>query len=124
MSVEIGYVVLYMKDTEQAAAFWQTNFDFKVKKEQEVGPHKVITIGTVEGQTNFELVPLALMENNPNNLNLAIPSICLHTSDLQAEHERLTALGVRVTDIADHGGRNSFAIFDAEDNAFACVEAS
>lgn len=115
----IGYVVLYMKDTVKAAEFWQTYFNFEVKNEVDAGGHKVITVGAVDGQTNFELVPLALMTDNPYNLNLAIPSICLSTDDLQAEHIRLTKLGANVSPITDHGGRDSFAIIDFEENAFA-----
>lgn len=117
--VNIGYVVLYMNDTEKAAEFWQTYFDFKIKNVVDAGEHKVITIGAADGQTNFELVPLALMADNPYNLNLGIPSICLNASDLQAEHMRLTKLGANVSPIADHGGRDSFAIIDFEQNAFA-----
>lgn len=117
--VNIGYVVLYMKDTEKAAEFWQTNFDFVIKNEVAAGEYKVITVGAKDGQTNFELVPLALMEDNPFNLNLGIPSICLSVDDLEAEHKRLTALGANVMSIENHGGRRSFAIIDPEGNAFA-----
>ncbi|WOO88631.1 VOC family protein [Mollicutes bacterium LVI A0078] len=119
MSVGIGYVVLYVNDTEKTANFWTTNFGFEIKNEVAAGEHKVITIGATDSQTNFELVPLALMEGNPFNLNLGLPSICLNTDDLQAEHERLTSLGVNVTEISDHGGRMSFAVIDEDGNAFA-----
>lgn len=122
MSVGIGYVVLYLNDTEKAAEFWTKNFEFEVKNTVEAGEHQVITIGAVNSQTNFELVPLALMADNPYNLNLEIPSICLYTDDLEIEHTRLEQLGVTVTPIEDHGGRNSFAVIDLEENAFAVVQ--
>lgn len=120
--VKIGYVVLYMNDTQKAAEFWQTYFDFVIKNVVDAGEHQVITVGAVDGQTNFELVPLALMADNPYDLNLGIPSICLSTDDLQAEHQRLVKLGANVSPIADHGGRDSFAIIDFEENAFAIAE--
>lgn len=122
MSVGIGYVVLYVSDAEKAASFWTTNFEFEIKNEVLAGEHKVITVGATNSQTNFELVPLALMEGNPFNLNLGLPSICLTTDDLQAEHKRLTDLGVNVTEISDHGGRMSFAVIDDEQNAFAIAQ--
>lgn len=122
MSVGIGYVVLYMNDTVKAAKFWQDTFGFEIKNEVAAGEYKVITIGAVDSQTNFELVPLALMADNPYNLNLDLPSICLYTNDLQAEHDRLTSLGTNVTSIEDHGGRQSFAVLDEDQNAFAMVE--
>ncbi len=122
MKVQIGYVVLYLEDTIAGAKFWQENFDFEIKGEVEAGEHKVITIGAKDGQTNFELVPLALMENNPFNINLGIPSICLLTDDLQGTHAQLTKGGAEVTEISDHGGKNSFAIIDGEGNAFAIAQ--
>lgn len=122
MNVGIGYVVLYLNDTVAAAKFWADTFDFEIKKEVQVGEHKVITIGAENSETNFELVPLGLMADNPYNLNLGIPSICLGTDDLHAEHKRLTNLGVNVSEIADHGGRESFAVIDLEENAFAIAQ--
>ncbi len=122
MNIGIGYVVLYLNDTEKAAEFWQTNFGFEIKNELDAGGHKVITIGAKDSQTNFELVPLALMEDNPYNLNLGMPSICLFTDDLEAEHKRLTDLGANVTEISDHGGRMSFAIVDLEGNGIAMMQ--
>ncbi len=121
MSVEIGYVVLYVNDTNAIANFWQQAFDFEIKNEVEAGTEKVITVGAKGGQTNFELVPLSLMADNPYNLNLGIPSICLYADDLQAEHNRLKEIGIEVSEIADHGGRNAFTVFDSEKNAFAVV---
>ncbi len=122
MNVQIGYVVLYLEDTLAGAKFWQDNFDFVVKNEVEAGEHKVITVGAQDGQTKFELVPLALMENNPFNINLEIPSICLLTDDLESTHASLTEGGANVTEIADHGGKNTFAIIDSEGNAFAIAQ--
>lgn len=122
MSVGIGYVVLYVEDTVKTAEFWKKTFDFEIKSEQDANGFKVITIGAKGSQTNFELVPLALMADNPYNLNLGMPSICLYTDDLQVEHQRLTKLGTNVTEISDHGGRMSFAVIDEDSNGIAMVQ--
>ncbi len=122
MNVGIGYVVLYLNDTEAASNFWVDTFDFEVKKVVDTGEHKVITIGAKNSETNFELVPLQLMANNPYNLNLEMPSICLKTDNLHEEHQRLTSLGVSVSEIANHGETESFSIVDLEGNAFAVTQ--
>ncbi len=122
MSVGIGYVVLYVEDTVKTAEFWSKAFNFEIKSEQDANGLKVIAIGAKDSQTNFELVPLALMADNPFNLNLGMPSICLHTDDLEAEHQRLSDLGINITDINDHGGRMSFAVIDDAGNGIAMMQ--
>lgn len=122
MKAEIGYVVLYLKDTQAGAKFWTDNFDFIIKKEVEVGEFKVITVGTKTGTTNFELVPLGLMEDNPHGLNLAIPSICLRVDNLEQTYAELKSKGVEVSPIEDHGGMLTFAVIDSESNAYAVLE--
>ncbi len=122
MSVGIGYVVLYVNNTADVSKFWQDAFNFEIKNEVEAGTEKVITIGAKDSQTNFELVPLSLMGDNPYNLNLGIPSICLYADNLEVEQARLKSIGVNVSEIADHGGRNAFTVIDCEQNAFAVVE--
>jgi hypothetical protein len=37
----------------------------------------------------FELVPLEVMKDNPDGLDLVTPSICFHVDDLEAIHDVL-----------------------------------
>jgi hypothetical protein len=67
----------------------------------------------------FELVPLALMKNNPDGLDLATPSIAFHVDDLDAARSSLVARGVQATEVGEHGGVPSFAFPDNEDRWFA-----
>ncbi len=120
--MNLNYVVLYMENTELAKDFWVEKIGFEVKKCTEVGAAKVYTVGKKGNNTNIELVPMSLMENNPHELNLGTPSLCFKTNDLQAEHNRLTESGVKVTAIMDHGGMQVFTFFDAEEKAFAMTE--
>ncbi len=122
MNVQIGYVVLYLENPQDGAKFWQDHFEFEIKKVVKAGEYEVITVGAKDSQTNFELVPLALMADNEFNINLGIPSICLLTDDLQSEHDKLQMLGANITEITNHGGKDSFAIIDNEGNAFAIAK--
>ncbi len=122
MNTQIGYVVLYLNDTNEGAKFWNKYFNFVTKNSVSAGNHDVITVGSKDGQTNFELVPLAIMEENPYNINLGIPSICLLCDDIKLEHDRLKNLGAEVTAIEEFGDKISFAIIDNEGNAFAIAQ--
>ena len=69
--------------------------------------------------TAFELVPLALMQDNPDGLDLATPSIAFHVDDLEATHADLVGRGVQATDVGEHEGTPSFAFSDPEGHWFA-----
>ncbi len=120
--MKISYVVLYLEDTVKAKDFWVNKLGFIVKDENTFNDLTVYKVGKEGDYTNFELVPLKFMENNPHDLNLGIPSIAFETEDLENEHEALKEKGVKVADIGTHGGIKSFAFFDSEDNAFAVIE--
>jgi hypothetical protein len=78
-------------------------------------------IGFADQDFSFELVPLELMKNNPNNLDLATPSIAFHVSNLEQTRSMLIEKGVQVTELADHGGITSFAFIDNEGRGFAVL---
>ncbi len=120
--MNLNYVVLYMKDTELAKDFWTQKIGFELKKTADVASERVYTVGKKGDSPSIELVPLALMAENPHNLNLGTPSLCFKTSDLEAEYVRLKENGVKVTEIMNHGGMQVFTFFDAEEKAFAMAE--
>ncbi len=120
--MKFNYLVLYLNDTKAAAKFWMDNFNYVIKETIDAGGFDILTIGSEDSDANFQLVPLKLMENNPNNLNLETPSICFYTDDLEKTHKKLQSQSVKVSDIMNHGGMNTFAFFDLENNAFAMVE--
>ena len=76
-------------------------------------------VGFADQSFAFELVPLALMRDNPDGLDLATPSIAFRVDDLQATHDTLAERGVAVTDVGEHSGTPSFAFSDPEDRWFA-----
>ncbi|MCP6769577.1 VOC family protein, partial [Klebsiella pneumoniae] len=66
-----------------------------------------------------ELVPLELMRDNPDGLDLATPSIAFRVDDLRATHDALAERGVQVTDVGEHAGTPNFAFADPEGHWFA-----
>ena len=121
--MKLGYVVLYVTDPTACLSFWIDKVGMVEKGSKQAGPFSITKVGFADQEFSFELVPLELMKNNPNNLDLATPSIAFYVSNLQETNTGLKSKGVQVTDIADLGGMMSFAMFDNEGRAFAVLQA-
>jgi lactoylglutathione lyase len=120
--MKIGYVVLYVTDPASSLSFWKDNFGMVEKGSKQVGPFSIVQIGFTDQDFAFELVPLELMQNNPAGLNLGAPSIAFHVTNVEETRQELMAKGVNCTEIADHGGVNSFAFSDNENRYFAVLK--
>ena len=120
--MKLGYVVLYVTDPDACLKFWTEKVGMVEKGSKQAGPFSITKVGFADQEFSFELVPLELMKNNPNNLDLATPSIAVYVSGLADTNAALKAKGVQITDVADMGGIMSFAMFDNEGRAFAVLE--
>ena len=119
--MKIGYVVLYVNNPEESLQFWIKNLGMIEKGSKQAGQFSIVRVGFADQDFSFELVPLELMKNNPNNLDLATPSIAFYVDNLEETRNKLAGNGVQVTDIADHGGISSFAFIDNEGHGFAVL---
>lgn len=117
--MKVGYVVLYVKDAEACRRFWLERVGMIEKKRSEAGGFAIAQVGFADQPFAFELVPLELMKDNPDGLDLATPSICFHVDDLEATRAALVARGVQATEVSDHHGTRSFAFSDPEGRWFA-----
>jgi len=117
--MKVGYVVLYVKDAEACRRFWVEQVGMVEKKRDEVGAFTIARVGFADQPFAFELVPLEMMKDNPDGLDLATPSICFNVDDLEATRAALVGRGVRATDVGDHQGTASFAFSDPEGRWFA-----
>jgi lactoylglutathione lyase len=117
--MQVGYVVLYVKDEEACRAFWIDQVGMVEKKRMSAAGFTIARVGFADQAFALELVPLALMQNNPDGLDLATPSICFHVDDLDATHAALVARGVQASEVGDHHGTRSFAFSDPEGRWFA-----
>ncbi len=121
--MKLGYVVLYVNNPEESLKFWRDKFEMVEKGSKTAGPFTIAKVGFSNQDFSLELVPLELMKNNPSGLDLATPSIAFYVDDLASEHKRLSDKGVVVSEIADHGGIQSFAFSDNESRWFAVLQA-
>ena len=119
--MKVAYVVLYVDDAEACREFWVERVGMVEKRRHDAGGSTIVQVGFADQPFAFELVPLALMKDNPDGLDLATPSIAFQVDDLAAAHADLVAKGVEATDVGDHEGTPSFAFSDPEGHWFAVI---
>ena len=117
--MRVGYVVLYVNDAEVCARFWTEQIGMIEKRRTDAGGFVIVQVGFADQRFAFELVPLELMRDNPDGLDLATPSIAFRVDDLQATHTSLAGRGVQLGEIGEHSGTPSFAFADPEGHWFA-----
>ena len=117
--MKVGYVVLYVNDAEACRKFWIEQIGMVEKRSTEAGGFAIAQVGFADQPFAFELVPLELMKDNPDNLDLATPSIGFQVEDLDAAHATLVGRGVQTTYVGEHEGTPSFAFSDPEGRWFA-----
>jgi lactoylglutathione lyase len=117
--MKVGYVVLYVNDPEVCRTFWVERVGMVEKQRSEVGDFTITQVGFADQPFAFELVPLEMMKDNPDGLDLATPSICFQVDDLEAERAKLVDRGVQATEVGEHEGMRNFAFADPEGRWFA-----
>jgi lactoylglutathione lyase len=117
--LRVHYVVLYVTDAEACRRFWVEQVGMVEKERKDFGAFSIVQVGFADQPFAFELVPLAMMADNPDGLDLATPSIALHADDLEAARAQLLERGVTAMEIGEHGGVRSFAFSDPEGRWFA-----
>ena len=120
--MKVGYVVLYVDDAEACRSFWVERIGMVEKRRSEAGGFTIFRVGFAKQPFALELVPMAMMKDNPDGLDLATPSIAFHVDDLEASHADLVRQGVESTDVGEHEGTRSFAFADPEGRWFAVTQ--
>ncbi len=121
--MRVGYVVLYVTDEASCLRFWTEQVGMVEKGRNQMGTFSIVQVGFADQDFAFELVPLALMQDNPDGLDLATPSVAFRVEDLAATRATLVVKGVQATDVGEHSGIASFAFADNEGRWFAVVQA-
>lgn len=119
--MKVGYVVLYVNDVEVCARFWVEQVGMVERRRIDAGPFQIPQVGFADQDFSFELVPLEMMRENPDGLDLATPSIAFRVDDLDATRADLVARGVQASDIGEERGPRSFAFSDPEGRWFAVL---
>ena len=120
--MKVSYVVLYVNDPAACLRFWTDQVGMIEKDRIQAGPFAIVKVGFADQDFAFELVPLELMKDNPDGLDLATPSIAFRVENLEDTHSALTSRGVQTTDMSEHAGVPSFGFADNEGRWFAVIE--
>lgn len=120
--MRVGYVVLYVNDSAECLKFWTEKVGMVEKGRKNAGDFDVVQVGFANQTFSLELVPLALMADNPHGLDLATPSMAFNVDNLEAAREKLMAAGIQATEISDAPGVLSFAFPDNEGRWFAVTQ--
>ena len=120
--MKVSYVVLYVNDAESCVRFWTEKIGMVEKSRVQAGDYAVVKVGFANQEFSLELVPLALMQDNPDDLDLATPSMAFHVDNLEETHASLSAAGVETSDIGEHSGMTTFAFSDNENRWFAVIK--
>ena len=119
--MKVAYVVLYVNDAEACRRFWVDQIGMVEKRRSDAGTFAIVQVGFADQSFTFELVPMELMKDNPDGLDLATPSIGFHVDDLEAAHAELVGRGVQASEVGEHQGTRTFAFSDPEGRWFAVL---
>ena len=121
--MNVAYVVLYVTNPAECLEFWTSKVGMVEKGRKSAGDFDIVQVGFADQTFSFELVPLELMKNNPNGLDLATPSIAFAEQDLAAAREKLVLAGIQASEVGNHSGVSAFAFSDNEGRWFAVTQA-
>ena len=121
LHMKVGFVVLYVSDVEACVRFWVDKVGMVERARTQAGAFHVVKVGFANQDFSFELVPLELMRENPDGLDLATPSAAFHVADLDAARAQMVSRGVQVTEISSERGPRAFAFSDPEGRWFAVL---
>lgn len=124
MIKQIGQVMLYVNDQDQALRFWTEKLGFIKVSEADNGQGlRWIEISPAEGaQTSFVLHNKQLIAQMQPELNLGTPSILLFTDDIDSLYTEFQAKGITVGELVDMPEGRVFNFADDENNYFAIVQ--
>jgi lactoylglutathione lyase len=121
LRMKVGYVVLYVNDVDACVRFWVEKVGMVERARTQAGAFQVVKVGFANQDFSFELVPLELMRENPDGLELATPSAAFHVPDLDAARAQMVSRGVQATEISSERGPRAFAFSDPEGRWFAVL---
>ncbi|WP_028551615.1 VOC family protein [Paenibacillus sp. UNC451MF] len=121
---QIGQIMLYVNDQDQASRFWTEKVGFSVVSEEDNGQGmRWIEIAPVQGaQTTFVLHNKQLIAQMQPELNLGTPSIMFYTDNLDGLYKTFKEKDITVGELVDMPSGRVFNFADDENNYFAVLE--
>ena len=132
MQQGVGVVGLYVRDHDEALAFYVDKIGFEVHTDVRNGAFRWLTV-QYPGQTSFQLglfVPGPPVQDEASAQALkelvakgAMPALVLHVDDCRAEHARMKAAGVEITqDPVERFGNIDAGFRDPSGNGWKMIQ--
>ncbi|MBF0708824.1 VOC family protein [Alkalihalobacillus hwajinpoensis] len=122
---QIGQIMLYVDNQEEALTFWTEKIGFHlVSKEDNDSPMKWMEIApTLEGgATSIVLHDRAFIAKMEPELNLGTPSLMFFTEDIDRLYEDFKGKEITVGEIVSMPSGRIFNFADPENHYFAVME--
>ncbi len=124
MFSQIGQVMLYVQDQDNAVKFWTEKAGFSIISETDTGQGMrwIEVAPSPQSETSFVIHNKELIAAMQPELHLGTPSIMLYTDNLEQLYSEFKAKNITTGEIAilPHGKVFNFA--DDENNYFAVME--
>ncbi|MDN7245446.1 VOC family protein [Planococcus shenhongbingii] len=125
MIKQVGQIMLYVNDQDEAVRFWTENMGFEVVSEESNGEMRWIEIAPERGaETTIVLHNKEIIAQMSPELNLGTPSLMFFTENLDQLYSKLTAQNITVGEIVEMPSGRVFNFADREENYFAVMEKS
>lgn len=119
----LGQVMLYVKNQDQARDFWTEKAGFQVIEEVDNGQGmRSIEVAPEGAGTSIVIHNKDFIAQMEPELNLGTPSLMFITDNADQLHLNLKSKNVKVGDIVDMPSGRVFNFADDEDNYFAVME--
>lgn len=120
---QVGQIMLYVNNQDEAVKFWTEAVGFKVISEVDNGQMRWIEIAPTESaETTLILHNKEFVAKMSPELNLGTPSLMFFTKNLDQLHSDLSSKNIKVGDIVTMPTGRVFNFADYEENYFAVME--
>ncbi|MDR4889840.1 VOC family protein [Fredinandcohnia sp. QZ13] len=119
----LGQVMLYVKNQDQARDFWTEKAGFKVVAEEDNGQGmRWIEVAPENAETSIVIHNKDFIAQMEPELNLGTPSLMFFTDNVEQLYSNLKSKNVKVGDIVEMPSGKVFNFADDEDHYFAVME--
>ncbi|WP_071458988.1 VOC family protein [Bacillus massilinigeriensis] len=120
----LGQVMLYVNDQDQAVDFWTNKVGFTVISEEDNGQGmRWIEIApTKDSETSIILHNKELISKMSPGLNLGTPSLMFFSGNFEQLHKDLSDKNITVGEIVNMPSGRVFNFADSEENYFAVMD--
>ncbi|CAM3423290.1 MULTISPECIES: VOC family protein [Paenibacillus] len=123
MISQLGQIMLYVNNQDEAVKFWTEKVGFHVISEESNDQMKWIEIAPAKGsETSIVLHDKELVAKFSPGVNLGTPSLMFYTENFDGLMSDLSNKNVKVGEIVNLPSGRVFNFADEEDNYFAVME--